>query len=199
MKDDEPSELTIKELETEKIQRNERESEEPRDEQQAHRFYMRNKLGSLNIYLEMWWHVWFILLFMAGMIYFIWLVIIPLGWKIWSWAIPLTILIYGGLSFLFFAMARGCVKDIRVGRTKVIGCVNRKWVSHGTGLATGLVKDHNISVKGIRFEVSRRIYDWLLEGDEVCVTYWPHTLKVSRIDRVIPENTRVTGVSQLNL
>ena len=60
---------------------------------------LRNDLGALNIYLELWWAVLLTLGFSAGMIFLIWEVIVPLGWEIWSWAIPLAIVVFGGLTF----------------------------------------------------------------------------------------------------
>ena len=117
------------------------------------------------------------------MIFIIWRVIAPLGWKISAWAIPLAMVLYGGLTFLFFSMVRDCVKDIRVGQTKMVGRVRRKWVSHGSdgGFSWSA---HHIGVNGLSFKVSQGIHDWVSEGEEVCVNYWPNTKTVSRVDKI---------------
>lgn len=142
----------------------------------------RNNLGFLNIYLEMWWAALLVLGFLAFLIFIIF-EIAPLGWKIWSWAIPLAVVAYGGLTFLFFSMVKDCVKDVRVGQTKMVGRVRRKWVSHGSGGGSSW-SAHHIGVNGLSFKVSQGIHEWVSEGEEVCVNYWPHTKTVSRVDKI---------------
>ena len=40
-----------------------------------------------------------------------------------------------------------------------------------------------ITVAEQEFEVRKKIYAWLVEGEEVVVSYWPHTKTVSRMDK----------------
>ena len=77
--------------------------------------------------------------------------------------------------------------DIRVGQTKLVGSVSRKWDKkqrYSSPYGGGVTTKYNIDIKGMSFQVSKKIYDWLMKGDEVCVSYWPHTKTVSSIDRV---------------
>ena len=52
----------------------------------------------------------------------------------------------------------------------------------------------------VSFDISRQIYHWLSEGDEVCVTYWPRTKVVRRVDMVkeAPELTKAIRRKKLS-
>ena len=45
--------------------------------------------------------------------------------------------------------------------------------------------DYHITVEMVEFKVSGIIYEWLSTGNEVTISYWPHTKTVSRIDKVM--------------
>ena len=150
-------------------------------------YSMRDRLGSLKMYIRLCGLGLFVLLFLGMTALLIWWVITAYGWEIWLWAVPLIIVASGWVTFSLLLWAGDYVKDIRVGCTKLVGSVSRKWdetQSYSSPEGGGVTTEYNIDIKGMAFQVSKKIYDWLLEGDEVCVSYWPHTKTVSRIDRV---------------
>ena len=151
-------------------------------------YSMRNRLGSLKMYTRLCGVGLFGLLFLGMTVLLIWWVITAYGWEIWLWAVPLITGASGWVTFSIFLWARGYGKDIREGCTKLVGSVSRKWEEEKierTPYGGGVSTEYSIDIKGVSFQVSKKIYDWLMEGDEVCVSYWPHTKTVSRIDKVM--------------
>ena len=81
--------------------------------------------------------------------------------------------------------------------------VNKHWhheVQSSYGGAVSTSRYHNVQVGEVSFDISRQIYHWLSEGDEVCVTYWPRTKVVRRVDMVkeAPELTKAIRRKKLS-
>ena len=148
---------------------------------------MRNSFGSLNIYRDLLFFSLAFCVFVAASILVPWFAILPQGWKIWSWAIPLAVVGFGGVAFLLFMVVKDHIKDIRAGKTKAVGTVSRKWDKKESGSSDGasyVTITYYIAVNGETFEVSKKVYDWLRTDEEVCITYWPHTNTVGRVDKI---------------
>lgn len=153
---------------------------------------MRNSFGFLNIHTGLLRSGFLAFFWLAMAVVIIWQVIInTTESKVWVWAIPLAVVILGGITFLVFLLVRDHIKDIRMGQTKAVGRVRRKWdkkeggSSYGPGTTYSYVTiTYYIAVNGETFEVSKKVYDWLRPDEEVCITYWPHTNTVSRVDKI---------------
>jgi hypothetical protein len=170
------------------------EAEERRAEEQAEEIWrgtlvshMRNRMGLLNIY---WKALWMTVL----------IIVLPLGaasaatwgglstgeWGLLGFAIFLWLLA-GFVIWLFRDEFWDVWRDAVGGRASVSGSVSRKWVDKTTLYHRGIrdtSKDYSIGVKRHDFKVSRRIYLWLSQGDEVVVHYWLRTETVSKVERL---------------
>ncbi len=151
---------------------------------------MSNKLGSLNIYIVLGKRLGFLLL--------ICLPIAILISSTWQYALIWTILLIVIVSFLsgFFRpfSVPHCVKDVIEGQTELTGVVNKHShhaVQSSYGGAVSTSRYYNVQIGEVSFEISRQIYHWLSEGDEVCVTYWPRT-KVVRSVAMVKEAPEIT-------
>jgi len=78
-------------------------------------------------------------------------------------------------------------RDAFGGTTTLTGHVTRKWFTEKSGAAgygqTARWKEFHIAVNDQSFGVSRRIHDWLSQGDEVVVHYWPRTEHVAKVEK----------------
>lgn len=143
---------------------------------------MRNKFGFLNIYLELW----LVLLFAVGTIIFIvfliWMLVTTHQWLILLVLVPMAL----GAWFLprrLSGRIKDYVEDIMAGQTKLFGNVSNIWAGQ-TSESDQKSYNYYVEVNGIAFMISKQISGWLSEGDEVCVSYWPNTKTVSRVDMV---------------
>ena len=142
---------------------------------------MRNKLGSFYPYLALIGKLCLSCLF-AGLLVVIVIYAIPKRWTTWAWAIPLAA-VCGYLAFMGLYSVLSNIKDIIGGRTIMTGTVNDKYTDQ-TPLPYGAASlNYKITVEGVPFEVSKKIYDWLSIGDEVHISYWPNTKKLYRTDK----------------
>jgi len=147
---------------------------------------MQNYLGVLNIYILTFLRIFlFILLPIIGG----WC-----GWSLWSkggsgYLVAVILWLASGLLlFCSKEVVPAYVRDVFGGRTTLTGSVAGKGVTEETGLVLYGVnikrKVFRIRVHGFVFTVSRRLYDWLSEGDEVAIHYWPHSERVSKVERL---------------
>ncbi len=143
---------------------------------------MRNSFGGLNIYQKaLWWSLLYIFL-PGGAILITWYALFE-NPGAWIHAIYLWLLCGFGVWALrhrFWDTWR----DAFARRTTTLkGNVGRKWVTERTEQGATL-KDYEIAVNHRSFEVSKKIYNWLSEGDEVVVHYWPRTETVSKVEKI---------------
>lgn len=83
-------------------------------------------------------------------------------------------------------------RDAFGGTTILTGHVSRKWIteetvvtgSPGVGAAKTTEKHFRLAVNSHEFPVSRRLYGWLYQGDEVVAHYWPRSNSVSKVERL---------------
>ena len=68
-----------------------------------------------------------------------------------------------------------------------IGRVNRVWSDTVTPPMSFSSTYRYIDVVSHKFKVSQAIHNWLSEGDEVVVSYWPRSELVKRVDKVTKE------------
>lgn len=144
---------------------------------------MSNSLGIFYIYfLGLGWLL-FGLSMQVASVFAIWQMIIPHGLMIWSWAVPLTVVIFGILTFFFLSFLKPILRDIRTGLVSMVGGVRAKWIFEEF-TPYGRIIDYHIKIEEIDFEVSEKIYRWLELGEEVLINYWPSTRRVCRVDRL---------------
>ena len=90
----------------------------------------------------------------------------------WSWHL-LWLLLIGPLSLLFLRIVAKMVLDLLVGRVSLVGTVAGKWGGYDS---EGALSYYNIQVQGRVFEIGQAdIYNWVSEGEEVGVKFWPRT------------------------
>lgn len=145
---------------------------------------MRNGLGRLSIYLWLTFWLLFGLGGFGGAYMLIW--VNGVSW----FSVLFSVFFVGfGLGMLF--MCTEYLRDIKDGNVELAGSVIRKWVKEegwSNQGASGVNRYHQILVQGSSsearvFGISKGIHDWLYEGDEVVVTFWPRTETVVRIDK----------------
>jgi len=160
---------------------------------------MENKVNDIfhSIYYRLVFSSIGTLVLLALLIIMVWSTITDFTWG--GFSLSLIILTAAGLVFLFFINA---FQDIRQGITTDAGTVNRKGIYFiGVTCEMGVTRDSFEDNQELevpqemsefyaptdrQFKVSKKIYDWILPGDKVIVTYWPHTCILVRIDKPRP-------------
>lgn len=144
------------------------------------RVTMRNSLVGRNMYLRIAGLVLFTLcLFGSGVTTLLWATLAT--WAIVMIVITMVFLGLGGLWLI-----EDHIKDIKGWQIIVVGGVSRKWRAAETwsgGGTSGYYYEYHIRVEGMHFKVSKKIYDNLPEGEEICVTFWPRTGAVSTVEK----------------
>jgi len=95
--------------------------------------------------------------------------------------------IFFGVLWFLIPKVRRHLWDLFSGPTQHMGRVDRVWTTTKGVPAEaggGRISIYHISVAGREFYVSRELHDWLSDGDEAVVTYWPRTQYVKRVDKV---------------
>lgn len=154
---------------------------------------MRNNVGALTIYLKAVGRSSLLLLFLWPPFLAIWAALDHWGWGSVVWFGILSLV---GLFFayrIFGPAARDVWRDVFSGRTSLSGRVVRKAITEHSGGSAGPYtyfpsKDYHIIISGRKFDVSKKIHDWLSLDDEVVVHYWPHSETVARVDRVVRQD-----------
>tara|TARA_Y100000034_G_C6628101_1_gene274064 strand:+ start:145 stop:525 length:381 start_codon:yes stop_codon:yes gene_type:complete len=104
----------------------------------------------------------------------------PISWEALGLLLPVGV----GLLIILVAMHLGADSALHLlGKppNTVEGAVAKKTqgtLDHDVGSET----IRSISVNGRAFEVSEAIFEWVSEGDEVVVSFWPRSKKVTRVD-----------------
>jgi hypothetical protein len=132
---------------------------------------IRHGLGASDIraYLAGW--VFVTLCFLGLTIFLVAEVLIPLGWTIWAWPIPVTVLVYGGLSVRGTFFIHNYMRDLQHGCTQLVGCVRNKWISErsvATAMYIHAVSVYHVDVEHLSFnwlQVFRRADATLLGSD----------------------------------
>lgn len=138
----------------------------------------------------------FRIILLFGIIAFIIWAVLNIAQHEWlGWGIGFGVVI---LIYLFYS-TKIAIKDFGTQQTKLMGIVNRKrctqeerWRrAHGRvrifpTAGSSPWKDtyfvYFIEVNEISLQISRDNYDRLSEGDEVCVSYWPNSKRVTGVD-----------------
>lgn len=142
---------------------------------------MRNGLGALNIYLGLI-GITFVLFFCIGFtIVVIWKIMIPEGRITWGPSL-MAVVGVGIASVCAWGILRA-VKDIRGGQTSLVGFVDERKIINHHSYQGGTSRTRRISVEGVSFNISKRIYNWVSQGDEIFVTYWLRTRTVSKVSK----------------
>jgi hypothetical protein len=81
----------------------------------------------------------------AAGFFIIWEIIIPHGLMIWSWAAPLTAIIFVALTLFFFNYYKPIYKDIRRGLSYAAGSIRDKFVEKGS-TPYGIIINYHIVV-----------------------------------------------------
>ena len=98
----------------------------------------------------------------------------------WSWHL-LWLFLIGPLSFLFLRIVAKMVLDLLGGSVSLVGTA-RKWVGYDSG---GVASYYCLEVKGRIFEIRQAdIYNWVSEGEEVVVKFWPRTEILGEVKRL---------------
>jgi len=114
-----------------------------------------------------------IMLALAGFgLYIIWAYVDAVGW---SWGL-LGLLLIGPIGVWAIAMGIWCagkfpadtVLDLIKGAIQISGAVSGKSQVEDEGSLS-----YRIQVQGQDFQIKESIYDWVSEGEEVTVRYWP--------------------------
>ena len=117
------------------------------------------------------------------------------AWSIWSnvekWSDY-----FGAVIVTLFAVSAGGVvvllllptlRDICRGQTTLTGRIDSKWITQETSGSrperVTITKFH-FDVNGYEFTASRRIHDWLSQGDEIVVHYWRHSKAVAKVEKL---------------
>lgn len=154
--------------------------------------HMRNGLGPLHIYFKalLYSYLLFFALVFAAVISGVSAGIMGQGSppEEGVWWFPIIFFLVALLVFgvLYYSTRRkrfwGVYRDVLSSRTKLSGRVSRKWVTVTHGQYT--TRQHRIEVDGKSFEIFGRIYEQLWRGDEVIVSYWPHSGTVASVERL---------------
>ena len=155
---------------------------------------MRNGLGALNIWINaLGWSLVAPVVLFWGVRF-----VIIAGSPVSILGLLGGLLILGGLAILWFFVTTSWL-DLLNKRIAVAGRIYRKWtvttpsyssqVIASSALRPGYrtvpstISTYHIAIQEQEFEVSERIYNWLAEGDDVLVSYWPRSKVVSRVDK----------------
>ncbi len=154
---------------------------------------MRNNVGALNIYLKAVGRSSLLLLFLWPPFLAIWAALDHWGWGSVVWFGILSLV---GLFFayrIFGPAARDVWRDVFSRRTSLSGRLVRKTITEHSGGSAGPYtyfpsKDYHIIISGPiisdrKFDVSKKIYDWLSLGDEVVIHYWPYSETVVKVEK----------------
>lgn len=158
----------------------------PRRKEEDIQISQMRKSGELNIYLEALFSVpalGFAVPGVAGM-----LQVIQEGEL---WALIGVALGGGAIGMWVYAGGRMGLwqvwRDVFSRRTTMKDRVNEHWVKNiktpGFEGEYGSNKYYGVTVDDQPFNVSERIYNWLCEGDIIVVHYWPHSKRVTRIEK----------------
>ena len=144
---------------------------------------IRNSLGVLNIYFKaLWMPILFFILPLGLAILITWTALSNKEWGFLAFAIFMW-LGTGLLLYSFWDYIVDVWRDAFGGKTAMGGRVSRKWViehsSHGS-----TTKEYQIALNDHSFEVSKKIYNWLSEGNEVVVHYWPRSETVAKVEKL---------------
>lgn len=152
---------------------------------------MRNYLGSRNIYVKMFWWIWTAAWCFTGIGLGTWWKIIPLGWEIWSWAVPLIVCLCAPSIWALLSVIGDHREDLRVGQTELTGKVGGKKIKRGyiidiplDILTFLLLPAYCIQVNGELFSVTKKVFNWLQRGQQIRIHCWPNTRIVSQVDRL---------------
>ncbi|MCZ6891581.1 MAG: hypothetical protein O7F09_03600 [Chloroflexi bacterium] len=155
---------------------------------------MRNGLGVLNIWINAlaWSLVAPVILFWGVRF------LIIAGSPVSILGLLGGLLTLGGLAILWFFAATAWL-DLLSKRIEVAGRVYRKWtvttpsyssqiiassaLRPGYRTVPSTISTYHIAILDQELEVSERIYNWLSEGEDVVVSYWPRSKVVSRVDK----------------
>lgn len=153
---------------------------------------MRNGLGVLHIYFKALLYSYlllFVLVFVAviaGVSSSIIGQASPPEEGVWWFpiiAVFVALLSYGLLFYFTRRRKFGTIfRDVFNKPTKLTGQVSSTWSKTTSGLYT--TTEHFITVRGESFPVFSKIHDWLSQGDEVVVHYWPRSKTVSKVERL---------------
>ena len=158
---------------------------------------MRNGFGALNIWINaIGWSIATLALLFWG----VGLLLIA-GSPVSILGLIGGLLALGGLALLWFFAATAWL-DLLDNRIKLTGRIYKKWTvttpsyssqiiassalaRPGYRTAASTISIYHITVMDQELEVSERIHNWLSEGDNVTVSYWPRSKVVSRVDKEI--------------
>ncbi len=104
----------------------------------------------------------------------VWL-ILAVGWSLHL----LWLLLLGPLSLVFLWRAAEMVRDLIAGSVELVGTV--------TGTSAAVVDEcaiYSLYVQGRAFSVTMDIYNWVSEGEEVAVKFWPRTKIVDTVRKL---------------
>ncbi len=156
---------------------------------------MRNGLGVLNIWINaIGWSIATLALLFWGV-----RLLLIAGSPVSILGLIGGILALGGLAILWFFAATAWL-DLLDRRIKLTGRIYKKWTvttpsyssqviassalsRPGYRNAPSTISTYHIAILDQELEVSERVHNWLSEGDNVIVSYWPRSKVVSRVDK----------------
>ena len=143
---------------------------------------MRNSLGVLNIYFKaLGWSLFALWLGGGALFLSIWFTFHE---NIW-WAVIIGLLFFCGFLYMLvkYIGLWNIWQDVFSRRAKLMGRVSAKWVTAKSEQGYAFT-DYYIAVNDRSFTVSRRLYGWLSQGDDVVVDYWPHSRTVAWVEKL---------------
>ncbi len=147
-------------------------------------YQMRNGLGVLNIYLKLFWWSVLSILILGAAIALTWATI-AMDSPRWFVIMPIMLwLVVSAVVFAYWDTVRDVWRDMLSGHTTRKGRVVRKRVEKEVkGYEHAVIETKYYIAVGVRwFRVSKKIHNWLSEGDTVVIHYWPRSETVARVE-----------------
>ena len=102
------------------------------------------------------------------------------GWSKHLW----WLLLLGPFSLWFLWLATEKIRDRVEGITELAGTVTGKWMEVSENEGVAVFYRYIIQAQVHEFSVDERIYNWVSEGEEVALTFWPRTKGVVEVRKL---------------
>jgi len=86
------------------------------------------------------------------------------------------------LSSAYLTRTIEVIWDLFSRKHRLSGPVARLWTESSGSFRTRISITYKLTVSDESFTVSEKLHDWLAVGDEVVVSFWPHSRIVARVE-----------------
>jgi len=146
-----------------------------------------NSWGPLNIYFSLFWVTIALCILGGAIVFMIFQGVVALG--IVGFVLAA---VFGGAALFMLRYFTRYIKDIIGEQTTLVGFVYGKETKtdYGNPYAPGKSTTRSFEVAGISFKVSKAMYNWVSDFDEIRVTYWPRTKTLCKASKTGIRGTR---------